>query len=210
VTGPPTDPYRHLARYYDLVLSPMMRYRQLAVRELGVTRGSTVLDIGCGTGLSFAALEDVVGPQGRIIGVEPSHDMRLRAGERARANGWTNVELVESGAEDLQPATPADGALLFLTHDVLRSRQAMDAVLRAVRPGGRIVALGAQAPAHAPRVKRLVVRLLTRRFVRSLDQLDKPWRRLEQAVGEVKVRSLLAGGAFLLVVEVPALSRLSD
>ena len=55
-------------------------YRQ-AVRQSGVRAGSTVLDLGCGTGRALDAMRDAVGPAGRVVGVDATVEM-LRAAQR--------------------------------------------------------------------------------------------------------------------------------
>src|SRR4030081_1282655 len=50
-------------------------HRRQAVTRLAPSSGEVILDVGCGTGLNFAAIEDAIGPSGRLIGVEvkPTH-----------------------------------------------------------------------------------------------------------------------------------------
>ncbi|MEV9317590.1 methyltransferase domain-containing protein, partial [Klebsiella pneumoniae] len=66
------------ARWYDVLSGERWVYR--AGREAGIALlhprpGDVVLDLGCGTGLNFAALLTAVGPRGRVIGVDRSPDM---------------------------------------------------------------------------------------------------------------------------------------
>ena len=49
--------YRRNAVFYDLLERATARLRTTAVHELGLRPGDTVLDFGCGTGLSFALLD---------------------------------------------------------------------------------------------------------------------------------------------------------
>ena len=58
--------YRRLAPLYDLLVVPLewlgaRRYRERAVRSLGLRPGGVVLDLGCGTGLNMPWLHDAVG-----------------------------------------------------------------------------------------------------------------------------------------------------
>jgi len=65
----------------------------------GVKKGMRVLDVGCGTGVSTAALARLVGDGGLVVGVDLSEGM-LREAHRTLA-GERNVELLHGDAEDL-------------------------------------------------------------------------------------------------------------
>lgn len=57
---------------------------------LGLARGHTVVDIGCGTGDTTRMLAARVGPDGRAIGIEPSQSLLAEAQRRRPA---ANVQL---------------------------------------------------------------------------------------------------------------------
>src|SRR3972149_632357 len=106
--------YRRNARFYDLLVRPLPlfeRLRRKAVARLRPRPGETVVDLGCGTGLSFELLEHGVGPQGRIIGVEITPEMLAKAREKVARHGWSNVTLIEASAEevDLEPGSGEAG-----------------------------------------------------------------------------------------------------
>ncbi len=93
------DIYRRQAKGYDRSgIHALEAWRRQAVKTLNVGPGDLVIDIGCGTGLNFARLEDAVGPEGRIIGVDLTDAMLDQARQRISQHGWTNVELVQVDA----------------------------------------------------------------------------------------------------------------
>ncbi len=49
---------------------PIGRYRRLVVDALSAKSGDTIVEIGCGTGMNFPLLEERIGAEGRIIGVD--------------------------------------------------------------------------------------------------------------------------------------------
>src|SRR3972149_6009486 len=143
--------YRRNARFYDLLVRPLPlfeRLRRKAVARLGLRPGETVVDLGCGTGLSFELLERGVGRQGRIIGVEITPEMLAKAREKVARHGWSNVTLIEASAEevDLEPDS-VDAVLCCLTNDIMHSRAAVKRAVRSLRPGGRFVATGVKLAA---------------------------------------------------------------
>ncbi len=97
--------------------------------------------MGCARGLNFAALEEGIGPQGRLIGIDLCAEMLERARVRVAEHGWRNVELVEAAAEDVGLGVTVDAAILCV-HDVRGSPGAVANVRRHVRAGGRLVAGG--------------------------------------------------------------------
>jgi len=86
--------YRRRAGVYDLELALFEPVRRRAVAWLAPRPGDTVLDVGCGTGLSFELLQSAVGKEGRIIGIEQSPEMIDLARHRAERQGWHNVTLL--------------------------------------------------------------------------------------------------------------------
>ena len=189
--------YEARAATYDLELAAFEPIRAAAIERLGLRPGQTVLDVGCGTGLSLERLHRAIGPAGRVVGIEPSPAMIARARERPCARANENVELVCCAAEDLVRRDRADAALLHFTHDILRQPVALDRLLAVLRPGARVVACGLQwAPPWAVPVN-LFVWGAALRSVSSLRGLDRPWSLLAERVREFEVSSLLLGAVFL-------------
>src|SRR6202046_5256586 len=101
------ETYRKKAKHYDVTsrLYPAPGYPQRgqrlrAVRALGLHAGDTVVDVACGTGLNFPLLQKVVGPGGRIVGVDLTDAMLAHAQDRIETNGWSSATLVQADAAD--------------------------------------------------------------------------------------------------------------
>lgn len=60
-----------------------------------------VVNIGCGCGLDTHMAALIVGPTGRVRGVDPSREMLAVARSGLEASGLTQVELIEGRAEAL-------------------------------------------------------------------------------------------------------------
>jgi len=121
----------------------LYRWRRRLVARLDLARGATVLDVCCGTGNNFPLIEQAVGPEGRIIGVDYSSAMLQRARERCRRAGWSNVTLLQDDAARLEKvADSADATVsawcLGIVHDL---PEALRRITEFTRPGGRIAIL---------------------------------------------------------------------
>lgn len=62
----------------------LTRRRQASFDALQPKPGEKIIDIGCGNGLLTVELARAVGPAGRVIGVDPSNDMRSAGEKRCR------------------------------------------------------------------------------------------------------------------------------
>ena len=110
------------------------------VSRLEVRRGSTVVDLGSGTGTLLNPLSLAVGPGGRVIAEDIHGDFLDRARGRAKADGLDNVDFV-LGTE-VDPKLPAGGADLVIVLDVYHHfdypDRMLEAIKRGLRPGGRL------------------------------------------------------------------------
>jgi SAM-dependent methyltransferase len=66
-----------------------------------IREGDTVLDLGSGAGIDLLLAAKLVGPKGKVIGVDMTSAMIDRARANAAAAGLTNVEVLEGIIEDL-------------------------------------------------------------------------------------------------------------
>ncbi len=93
--------WAEVADVLDLQLSPLgLR----AIAALAPRIGEAVLDVGCGAGQTVLQLADLVGPPGRVTGVDIA-PLPLAVARR-RAVGCDQVDFVEGDAQTL--ALPAD------------------------------------------------------------------------------------------------------
>src|ERR1700733_14631548 len=112
------ETYRKKAKRYDVTsrLYPVPGYphgaqRLRAVQALGLRAGDSVIDIACGTGLNFPLIEEVIGPDGRIVGVNLTDAMLAHAQARIETNGWSNISLVQADAAEFDFPAEVDAIL---------------------------------------------------------------------------------------------------
>ena len=189
--------YRQRAGVYDLELALFEPIRRQAISRLALQPGDTVLDVGCGTGLSLDALVRGVGATGQVLGIEQSLPMLERARQRVAQQGWTNVRLVCSPVESARLDCRADAALFHFTHDILLRDEAVANIMLHLEPGARVVACGLKgAPAWAMPAN-LFVAAAALRSVTSLEGLRQPWSKLAPYLGPIDLTPLWAGGIYL-------------
>ena len=209
MSGPNRDEalerYRRLAAGYDRRVGRRSYWlREAAVSRLTLRPGETVVDVGCGTGLTFGLIERRIGPAGRLIGIELSDQMLGWAKGRIANEGWQNVTLIDAAAEEARLPVAPDAAVFVLTHDITQTPAALANVVSQLRPGARVAVAGPKfAPWWALPVN-LAVRLIARPYVTTFEGMGRPWAHLERLVPELEVESLALGGAYLAYGEVPA------
>lgn len=92
--------YNNLASLYDW-LSPKSYYlkaRKKAVKELGLGKGDTVLNVACGTGQNFELFQEYLKGTGLVIGIDFSAGMLAKAKEKIKRNNWHNIQLINGDA----------------------------------------------------------------------------------------------------------------
>jgi ubiquinone/menaquinone biosynthesis C-methylase UbiE len=110
-----------------------------ALEVVGLDDGWTCVDVGAGNGDVTAALADVVGPTGRVYGVDV--DPRRRAEIIETAGSRPQVVPLTQAAEDLALPEEVDLALCrFLLLHVPDPRRVLRRMAAAVRAGGWVVA----------------------------------------------------------------------
>jgi arsenite methyltransferase len=179
--------YRELAPRYDHFTRRINRIRGRAIDALGLAPGETVLDAGCGTGWCVPALAMKVGSRGRVIGFDPSPEMLAIAHSRLDAQASQRVTLLENSAEKVVlPATP-DAILFSYTHDLIRSRAALENVLRQARPGARVAATSTKLYAPWLFPANWYLRYSHRSYITNFDALEAPWSLLADYLDDFQV-----------------------
>jgi SAM-dependent methyltransferase len=109
--------------------------------SLGELRsGERVVDVGCGAGIDSLIAAKMVGPDGRVIGVDMTPFILEKAREAAKEAGVTNVEFREGYAE----ALPVEDswADVVISNGVLNlmpdKAAALEEMSRVLKPDGRL------------------------------------------------------------------------
>jgi SAM-dependent methyltransferase len=147
---PAGAPPPHLAAILDRVHPEVLeRFYGCGSPLPPALEGATVLDLGCGSGRDCYVLSKLVGPEGRVIGVDMT-PAQLEVARRHRAyhadafgHVRSNVEFVEGYIEDLAGAGIADESIdVVVSNCVLNlspdKPQVFAEIWRVLRPGGEL------------------------------------------------------------------------
>lgn len=116
-------------------------YRRSALQRAGLRTGAEVLDVGIGTGLVAREALRLVGPSGRLVGVDPSAGMMKEI-------DLPGVELVPGKAEALpRPDASSDFVSMgYALRHISDVAAAFGEFHRVLRPDGRVLVLEISKP----------------------------------------------------------------
>ena len=105
-----------------------------------INQGETVVDVGSGSGFDSLIASKMVGPEGRVIGIDMTEEMLNKARAGAEIMGAAHAEFREGFAESLPlPDGYADvvisNGVLNLTPDKVKT---LSEWARVLKPGGRL------------------------------------------------------------------------
>jgi demethylmenaquinone methyltransferase/2-methoxy-6-polyprenyl-1,4-benzoquinol methylase len=204
------ETYRKKAKHYDITSRlypapgyPQRAQRLQAVQALRLRPGDMVVDVACGTGLNFPLIEELIGPDGRIIGVDLTDAMLAQAHCRIEANGWSNVSLVQADAAEFDFPVGVDAILsTYALSQVPECAEVIAQGAAALSEGGRWVVLDLKVPTYTPRWVTQIGTGVVRHFA-SIDEwiMRRPWESIRAAMQEeladVSWTELFFGSAFL-------------
>lgn len=152
--GMVADVFHSVAARYDLMNDLMSGgvhriWKRFTIELSGVRKGNAVLDIAGGTGDLAARFAEIVGPEGRVVLADINDSMLQVGRDKLLDKGLqANLEFVQADAQFLP--FPDDSfdciTIAFGLHNVTDKNLALRAMLRVLKPGGRLLVLEFSKP----------------------------------------------------------------
>jgi demethylmenaquinone methyltransferase / 2-methoxy-6-polyprenyl-1,4-benzoquinol methylase len=147
--------FSQIADKYDVMNTVLSfqqhkRWRRFAMRHIVVPQGGTALDVATGTGDWAISLAKVVGPSGKVVGVDFVNEMldvaRAKAEKHERLK--ERIEFVHGDAMNLafQDNTFDVATIGFALRNVPDVLTVIREMTRVVKPGGQVVSLELSKP----------------------------------------------------------------
>ena len=133
VLAPKFTKYRHILQ------GGLSRHSAAVLPNLPLQKGMSVLDVGCGWGDMSLQVAEVVGPSGRVVGIDCVDAFLQEARKDAAAKGLSNVQFLRGDAEVALPENEFDYVVarfgtMFFTNPVAALRR----MRKALKAGGRM------------------------------------------------------------------------
>jgi SAM-dependent methyltransferase len=124
---------------FTRIAESMRESGEALVRELGVTDGLQVLDLGCGDGTTAVPAAQLGAD---VLGVDIAANLVAAGNERAKALGLTNPRFQEGDATDREELDDEQFDLVISIFGAMFAPRPFDVakeMVRVTKPGGRIV-----------------------------------------------------------------------
>ncbi len=200
------DLYRQRAKRYDMSAQVFLlfgfkvhQYRRATISALALKPGDTVVELGCGTGLNFAYVQRVIGPAGKIVGVDLTDAMLDVARDRIARERWRNVELVQADLAEWQFPVGVSGVYSTLALTLVPEYDTIiERASRALKPEGRLAVLDLKEPVGWPAWLVRFAAWLNKPFGVSLELAERhPWESIRRYLTETEYQEYYFGVLYL-------------
>jgi ubiquinone/menaquinone biosynthesis C-methylase UbiE len=113
----------------------------LLMKALALTPGLVVADVGAGTGYLARRMAKAVAPGGKVLAVDVQPEMIKMLQALATKDGLANIVPSLGAEEDVRlPAGTVDLAIMVdVYHELAYPREVLTSIVKALKPGGRVV-----------------------------------------------------------------------
>ena len=114
----------------------LVAQRSYIIRQLNLTRGECVLDIGCGPGFLCESVAEIVGHQGAVVGIDISADLIALCDQR-RSAAWLSYSVGDATRIEQADASFDVSVCMQVAEYVPDVDRVLAEAFRVLKPGGR-------------------------------------------------------------------------
>ncbi len=135
---------------------------------LGLKPGDRVADIGCGQGYFTFRLAARVGAEGKVYASDIDRDSLNKVRKRKEREKLDQVEPILGDGADPRLPKDLDAVLIVNSYHEFREYDSMmQAMFRALKPGGKLAIIDGEAPSGRPRTEYHKLHAIPERLVRE-------------------------------------------
>ncbi|OAP38371.1 methyltransferase [Sinorhizobium glycinis] len=205
--------YRYQRYIYDFTRKYYLFGRDTLIRELDAPPGSSVLEVGCGTGRNLAMIGELY-PDARLFGLDISAEMLATARAKLRRRGRADANLRIADATNFTAASFGEKGFDRIVISYALSmipdwQKAIDAAIDALNPGGSLhIADFGQQEGWPGGFRRLLQAWLKHFHVTPRESLfDVVHARADRDGAALELKSIVRGYAWIAVYSRPAAGR---
>ena len=111
--------------------------------DVGLRLGTIFVDVGCGDGFFALPAARIVGPQGKVYGVDANDEAIAEIRRKAAAEGLTNIELTLGTAEETLRCQACADIVFFgnALHDFQDQSKVLQNARRMLKAAGKLINL---------------------------------------------------------------------
>ena len=130
-------------QYIDETARREWQNPEIVLKTLGLKPGFIFVDVGCGDGFFTLPAARLVGPAGKVLGIDISSQAIDSIRKKARKEGLANLELIIGKAEEVVPCSACADVVFFgnVLHDFQIPTKVVNNARSMVKPIGKLANL---------------------------------------------------------------------
>jgi len=178
----------------------LSKLRKKAVEKLNLEKGDRVLEVACGTGLNFPLLEEKVGKQGKITGVDYVEEMIEASKKLVKRKSFKNITLIKKDAARLNIKEKFDAVLSTVGISAIPDHvSALKQIKKILKKDGTLVVLDGKKFDKPMGFLNFLITLL--RWSKSFDPNKEIIKDMKKIFNKVEIEKYFLGSVFIAKVK---------
>lgn len=166
------DFFNSRASGWDSTISHDLKKVRAIVESMGLQRGTRVLDVGTGTGITIPFLEESVGADGGIVCVDYAENMIAIARRKHPKSEFPNVTFVVSDVNELMMDSDFDAILCYSCFPhFIDQESTLQHLANGLRKGGRLMVAHSQSRSDINKVHMESGEVVEKDYLPTMEEL---------------------------------------